>query len=74
MRTFEDWLDYVDVEISKIGNLNLLYPELQALKTNRTLTHLYTFLRKLHLHKLQHLCPTPEEIDNWIQQGAIRTI
>jgi len=41
---------------------------------NRTLSDLKNLMRWLHHYKLPHLCPTLDEIDNWIQQGVIRTL
>jgi len=78
MKSFEDWLEYIEEEIEKTNisepcRCSLLV-RLYALKINRTLSDLKNLMRWLHHYKLPHLCPTLDEIDNWIQQGVIRTL
>jgi len=78
MKSFEEWLEYIEEEIEKTNisepcRCSLLV-RLYALKINRTLFNLNYLMKWLHYYELQHLCPTSEEIDNWIQQGAIRTL
>lgn len=78
MKSFEEWLEEVN---NKIEQSNISEPckrsllvRLYALKTNRTLFNLNSLMRFLHHCRLPHLCPTSQEIDNWIEQGAIRAI
>ena len=77
MKSFEDWLEYIEEEIEKANvsepcKFSLLV-KLYVLKINRTLFNLNYLMKWLHYYELPHLCPTPEEINNWIQQGVIRT-
>jgi len=78
MRTFEEWLENIEKEIEKANisepRRHSLLVRLYTLKINRTLFNLNYFMKWLHYYELQHLCPTSEEIDNWIQQGVIRTL
>ena len=78
MKDFEDWLEEVEKEIEK-ANIFELYKQsllikLHALKTNRTLSNLNYLMRWLHHYELPSLCPTPEEIDYWIEQGFLRKV
>jgi len=78
MKSFEEWLEEIEKEIEKANipkphKFSLLV-KLYTLKTNRTLFNLNYLMRWLRHYGLPHLCPTSEEIDNWIQQGAIGTL
>ncbi|MHA1828795.1 MAG: hypothetical protein ACTSX6_09145 [Candidatus Heimdallarchaeaceae archaeon] len=78
MKRFEEWIKATLKEIHKANlsdeqKLNLLI-HLRTLKENRTLTNLDTFMRTLHHLKLHNLCPTQEEIENWIKQEIFKRV
>jgi len=78
MRGFEEWIKATLKEIHKANlsdgqKLNLLI-HLRTLKENRTLANLNTFMRTLHHLKLHNLCPTQEEIENWIERENFRKV
>ncbi len=74
VRSFEDWVKEVEDVLSKIKCPVVVQVTLDAIKTNRTLLHLTILMRYLHKLKLHNLCPTPDEIGCWIEQGTLRIV
>ena len=74
MRSFEDWVREVEKELTKDRCQFTIQAILDALKTNRTILHLMVFMRWLHKLRLHHLCPTPQEINCWIEQGVLEKV
>jgi len=75
MRRFWGWLRKVNREIDKAKLNNLAFASLllsiRDLEETRKIKHLNRLIRLLYENGMHHLCPTPEEIEEWIKSGEI---